>query len=71
MLEPGHSEDHGMDSDRGDVKSMTLRDTSDRDVESNLTIGLQDATVGDGDTNRRTWFGGYLEKRYNMFMNKV
>ena len=62
MLETGHSEDHGVNPDWDDVKSMALRNASDRDVESDLAIGLQDMTIGDGDSNRRTWFSWYLEK---------
>jgi len=58
MLEPGHSEDHGVNSDRGDLESDTLRDAGDRDIESGLTIGVQDTTVGNRDTDRRTWFSG-------------
>ena len=72
MLKPGHSEDHGMNPDGGDMKGMTLRNASDRDVESNLAIRMhEDTTVGKSDANRRTWFGRYLEKRYNVFMNKI
>ena len=63
MLEPGHSEYHGMNPDWGDVKGMALRNASDRDVESDLTIGMyEDTTVGNSDANRRTWFGRYLEE---------
>ena len=58
MLEPGHSEDHGVNSDGGDVESDTLGSASDRDVESDLTIGLQDTTIDNGDTDRGTRFGG-------------
>ena len=46
-----------MDSDRGDVKGEALGNASDRDVESSLTIRLQETTVGEGDRDRRTWFG--------------
>jgi len=58
MLEPRHSEDHRMNSDGCDVKSMALRNATDRDVESDLTIRLKNTTVGDSDSDRRTWFGG-------------
>ena len=57
MLEPGHPEDHGVNPDGGDLKGDTLRSASDRDVESSLTIRLQETTVGEGDRDRRTWFG--------------
>jgi len=58
MLEPGHSENHGVNSDGGNLKSDALRDAGDRDVEGSLTIGVQDTAVGNGDTDRRTWFSG-------------
>jgi len=52
-----------MNSDRSDVKGMALRNASDRDVESDLTIGMnENTTVGEGDTNRRTRFGWYLKE---------
>jgi len=49
MLKPGHSEDHGVNPDRGDIKSVALRDASDREVKGDLTIGVQEsAAVGNG-----------------------
>jgi len=40
MLEPGHSENHGMNPDRGDVEGVTLRDAGNREVECDLAIGM-------------------------------
>jgi len=72
MLEPGHPEDHGVNSDRSDVKGMALRNASDRDIESDLTIRMREnTTVSEGDTDWRTRFGGYLEERYDIFMDKI
>ena len=63
MLKPGHSEDHGMNADRGDEKGMTLRNASDRNVESDLAIRMREnTTVGEGYANRSTWFGRYLKE---------
>jgi hypothetical protein len=52
-----------MNADRGDEKGMTLRNASDRNVESDLAIRMREnTTVGKGYANRRTWFGRYLEE---------
>ena len=62
MFKPGHPENHGVNPNRGDVEGNALGNAGNRDVESDLMIGLQDMTVGNGDSNRRAWFGGYLEE---------
>ena len=52
-----------MNPDGGDVKGMTLRNASDRNVESDLAIRMREnTTVGKGYANRSTWFGRYLEE---------
>ena len=72
MLEPGHPEDHGVNSDWSDVKGMALRNASDRDIESDLTIRMREnTTVSEGDTDWRARFGGYLEEGYDIFMDKI
>src|SRR5437762_971415 len=44
-----------MNAKRGDVKGMTLRNASDRNVESDLAIRMREnTTVGEGYANRRT-----------------
>jgi len=51
---------------------MALRNASDRDVESDLTIRMREnATVSEGDTDWRTRFGGYLEEGYDICMDKI
>jgi len=72
MLEPGHPEDHGVNPDRGDVKGVALRNAGNREVKSDLTIRMQENTaVGNGDLDWRTWFGRYVEKRHDIFMDKI
>jgi len=59
MLKPWHSKDHGVDSDWSDKESVTLGGAGDREVEGDLTIGVGEyATVGSGDLDWWTWFGG-------------
>ena len=52
-----------MNANRGDVKGVMLRNASDRNVESDLAIRMREnTTVGEGYTNRSTWFGRNLEE---------
>ena len=51
-----------MDSEGCDDEGLSLRDASDREFESDLTIGMgENTTVSEGDFDRRTWLSGETE----------
>ena len=48
-----------MDSNRSDKEGVALGGAGDREVEGDLTIEVsEDMTVGGGDLDWWTWFGG-------------
>jgi len=48
-----------VDSDWSDKEGVTLGNAGDHEIKGNLTIGVSEyATVGGGDLDWGTWFGG-------------
>jgi hypothetical protein len=52
MLEPWHSENHGVNAERGDVEGLSLEDAGDLELESDFARRMrEETTVGEDNLN--------------------